>query len=681
MRARLRIARATLASLRALIGRFSHHIRPQRWLLVSATVALLLESAMRLLEPWPLKFVLDRVIVDTPAGGSSGIAWLDALGPTSLLVVCAITVAVIAGARAGAMYLATVCLAIAGNRVLTNVRSDLYRHVQRLSLAYHSRTKSGDLLTRLTGDVGRLQEVSVTAALPLFANTLTLAGMVVVMLVLNWQLALVALALFPLFALMLSRRGGEIRGVSRKQRAREGELASSAAETIGAIRVVQALSLEKRLEQIFASRNEASLKEGVQAKRMAAGLERKVDLLVGVGTALVLFVGARQVQSGALTPGDLVVFLLYLKTAFKPMRDLAKYTGRIARAAASGERIVEVLDTEPDIRERPGAVAAPPLAGRVRFRDVGLSYADDGRPALEGIEFTVEPGDRVALVGPSGAGKSTLTTLLPRLYDPSEGSVEIDGRDVRDYTLESLRGQIAVVLQESVLFGITVRENIAFGAPDANDDEIQRAAILANAHGFIEQMPNGYDTVLGERGATLSGGQRQRIAIARAAVRDASVMVLDEPMTGLDRDNEREVGEALDRLTERRTTFLVAHDLRTAEDAHLILYLDQGRIVERGTHAELIAAGGRYATTHALQSAAREVGQEVPPAPPSITAGGSNGAGAEAASPGGRAPQPAVAGFQRNGAATVVPKRSGRRRGPVARARRLLGSADDRGQG
>jgi ATP-binding cassette subfamily B protein len=346
------------------------------------------------------------------------------------------------------------------------------------------------------------------------------------------------------------------------------------------------------------------LSEGVKASRLAAGLERGVDALVAVSTALVLWHGTMLVLRGALTPGELLVFLSYLKSAFKPVRDFAKYTGRLSRAAAASERVLDLLEQEPEVRDRQGAVPAPPLRGAVHFDGVSFAYVA-GYPVVRGLDVEVTPGQRVALVGPSGSGKSTTVGLLLRFYDPDAGCVLVDGRDIREYTLESLRRQISVVLQDTILFAASVRENIGYGTPGVPPDRIEAAARLASAHEFIERLPQGYDTELGERGATLSAGQRQRLAIARAAVREAPILILDEPTIGLDEANETAVTAALERLAAGRTTLLITHDLHRAATADLILYLDQGRVAERGTHGELLKAGGRYAALYRLQAAAR----------------------------------------------------------------------------
>lgn len=592
--------RQALPGLRRTYGRFRPHLRRQRAMLAGGSVALAFEVLLRLAEPWPLKFIIDTIV--TPVGTPAGQAPPAATEPTTVLAIAAVAVVVFTGLRALASYLTTVAFALAGNRVLTEVRAEVYAHLQRLSLAFHHRARTGDLLTRMTGDIGRLQEVTVTAALPLVGNVVTLVGMAVVMALVDWQLALVAAAAIPLFAVIGTRLTRRITSVSRTQRRQEGELASVASEALGAMTVVQAYSLEGTLEERFAVNNNRSLRDGVKAKRLSAALERSTDLLVALATGVVLFLGARRVLAGALTPGDLVLFITYLKQAFRPLRDVAKYTGRLAKASASGERIVDLLDTVPEIRDRSWARPAPAFVGDVRFEGVTFAH-EPGRPVLHHLDLHVLPGQRVGVVGDSGAGKSTLMGLLVRLHDPTEGRVMIDGHDLCDLELATVRRQVAIVLQESVLFATSIRENIAYGNPDADDQEIEAAARLANAHDFVSELPEGYDTVLGERGATLSGGQRQRLAIARAAVRRAPIVVLDEPMAGLDRTNETEVADALRRLTRGRTTFVIAHDDAAVADADLVVHLKAGRVVAQGPPEDVLGLPG---TTSRQDDAARQ---------------------------------------------------------------------------
>ncbi len=596
--------RGSLPGLWRILRRFWPHIRKELLLIAGSLLAMLAQIGLRLLEPWPLKFLFDQFFDAGSGPGVVNVGVLERLGPTGVLTLLALSVVVITGLRSAASYLNTVGLAVAGNRILAAVRSDVYHHLLRLSLSFHTQARNGDLITRITGDIGRLQEVAVTAVLPLVVNSLTLIGMLALMFWMNWQLALVAVLTFPLVSISLVRLTGRIREVAREQRRRESAIAATAAESLSAIKVVQTFSLEDTLEHAFSRQNKKSLKEGVQGKRLAARLERSVDVLIALSTALVLWYGAWLVLRDALTPGDLIVYMSYLKGAFRPMRDLAKYTGRIAKATAAGERVLNVLDTSPEIRDRPDAVPAPAFRGAVRFENVSFAY-DPERPVLQNVSFEVAAGQRVALVGPSGSGKSTLVSLLLRLYDPAGGHILIDGYDIRAFSLASLRAQVSVVLQESVLFAVSVRENIAYGSPGVTREEVEAAARLANAHDFIQALPQGYETVLGERGATLSGGQRQRVAIARAAVRQAPIVILDEPTTGLDGENVWEVTEALERLTEGRTTFLIAHDLLAARHADLILYLEGGRLVEHGTHAELMRLRGRYAAMYTLQSMSR----------------------------------------------------------------------------
>ncbi|MFC0674734.1 ABC transporter ATP-binding protein [Brachybacterium hainanense] len=571
--------REALPMLGRIVRRFRPHLRSQRRLLLLGLLALLAEVALRLLEPWPLALVIDALAASAAGGRPPGIGMLLGAGAVLLGVVAA---------RAAASYAMTVMFALAGNRVLTQVRAELYDHLNVLSMRFHQSRRTGDLVTRLTGDVGRLQDAVVTAMLPLAGNLITLVGMVVVVLVMDWQLGLLALLVFPLFALLGRRSTRRIVSVSRRQRRAEGDLASLATESLGSMAVVQSYGLQERLRGRFAAGNSTALRDGVQAKRLSAGLERSTDVLVGAASAIVLVAGAHRVLAGDLSIGELTVFLTYLKTAFRPLRDIAKYTGRISKAAASGERILEVLDQPAEITDSSWARPAPRLHGHVRFDGVRFGYRP-GLPVLRGIDLTVPAGQRLAVIGESGAGKSSLAGLLVRLRDPDSGRVLLDGHDLRDLTLDSVRAQIAIVLQESPLFATSIAENIAYGAGrEVGEAEIVAAARVAGADGFIRSLPEGYATVLSDRGVGLSGGQRQRIAIARAAIRDAPIIVLDEALAGLDPETEAEVVEALGRLTEGRTTLVITHDMETAADAERVIRLVDGRVVADGSPARVL---------------------------------------------------------------------------------------------
>jgi ATP-binding cassette, subfamily B, bacterial len=601
--------RQMLPGLRRIFRHLRPHLGPERGLIVGAVAALLLATVFRLAEPWPLKFILDRVI---PAGGAdtgSGIAVVDALSSSQLLAACAVGVVLVIGLRALAQYLSTIGFAIAGNRVLTRVREQLFTHLQRLSLRFHDRQRAGDLTLRVVSDVGMLKEAAVTAFLPMLANILVIAGMAGVMLWVNWQLALLAFLPLPLLWFATTRIGKRIQAVSKKQRQREGAMAATASEALGAMRLVQALGLEARIGRDFKGASSKDLKEGVRAKRLAAGLERSVDLLVAVSIAVVLWQGARLVIAGALTPGDLVVFITYLKNSFRPVRQFAKHTSRVAKAVAAGERVIEILETEPAVQDRANALPAPELAGEIRFEQVRFAF--ERGPVLDDLDLVIPAGQCVALLGASGAGKSTITNLVLRLYDPDAGRVLFDGHDARDLGLASLRRQIGVVPQESLLLAASIKDNIKVADPEASDDDIVAAARLADAHGFIEPLPEGYDTMISERGVSLSAGQRQRLSIARAALRRTPILLLDEPTTGLDAASEALVVEALMRVAEGRTTLVVTHDPKLAECCDRVVFIEGGRIVEDSTPALLLRnRRSRFARLYAARQYSGEARRE-----------------------------------------------------------------------
>jgi ATP-binding cassette subfamily B protein len=555
-----------------------------------------------LLEPWPLKVVLDNVLKSQPAHGWLNQLILSAFGDDKLSTLKFAAVAVLAIAVIGALcsYAQKSLTTTVGQWVLHDLRQTLYFNMQRLSLAYHDQHRTGDLISRVTGDIDSIQSFITSGLLGALINSMTLVGMVGVMLYINWRFTLIALSVAPVLALVVFKYTRQIKQASREARKKEGEIVSVVQEVLSSMRVVKAFAREDYEQRRLEEESLESLEIALRARSLKAKLPPMVDVIVACGTCLVLWFGARLVLAGSLSAGSLVVFILYLGKMYKPMQELSKLTDAYSKAAIGYERIREVLEMDHAVTDLPGARKAPRFDGEIEFDSVNFSYNSD-RQILTNVSFRIEPGQVAALVGPTGAGKTTIISLIPRFYDPTSGVVKIDGVDVRNFRPKSLRRQISFVLQESVLFHGPIWQNIAYGKPDASRTEILRAAELANASEFIDKMPAGYDTLVGERGVTLSGGQRQRIAIARAVIRDTPIVILDEPTTGLDAESEKLVFEALDRMMEHKTAIVIAHRLSTIQKADVILVLRDGRIIESGKHQELLKSGGLYSELYELQ--------------------------------------------------------------------------------
>ena len=574
--------RALTRTLRLLAPDAGAH----KGLLTGGVIALLAEVGFRVLEPWPMKHVVDSVSASLGADVSHRPATLGLL-----LWLGAAQVALTA-LRALTNYLATVAFALAGSRVASSLRARIFRHVQGLSLQFHARNRSADTVQRIVSDVARMQDVVITAGLPLVANVVTLVVMVVVMAVLDPLLSLVVLGAIGLFVLVSAGNSRRIAVAARRTRTGEGHLANTAQESLSAIQVVQAYGLEELIAERFGSANRTSLRSGVASRRLSARLERTTDGIIGVATAVVLVGGGLRALAGAMSLGDLVLFTSYLRTTMKPLRDMAKYTGRIAQATASGERVADLMAVRPEIVTPAHPVRIGRAHGLVRLDDVHAGY--EGAEVLHGLSLAAAPGEIVALIGPSGAGKSTLVSLLVRAQDPTAGRVSLDGHPLCELDLDELRANVSLLHQEAVLFTGTVRENIRLGRRGADDAEVEAAARAARVHDFVMELPEGYDTVVGERGGTLSGGQRQRVAIARALLRDAPVVILDEATTGLDPASAALVLDAIERLVAGRTTLAVTHDAEVALRATRVVWIEDGRIVLDGPPQELMASNRAF---------------------------------------------------------------------------------------
>jgi ABC-type multidrug transport system fused ATPase/permease subunit len=573
------VAAAPPVPIRDIFRRFWPYARPYRkWLLVS----LLLIAVVPAIETatiWMFKLVVDEVLVPRDFGAFVPIA-LAYVGLTLLDGVASFFDEYLSEWVAG--------------RFLLDLRTRFFEHLQGLSLDFFDRRRLGDVLSRLTGDISSIENFVLSGVADAISYVLRILFFVGALFYLQWDLALVSLVVAPLFWAAGRRFTRLIKHASREKRRRSGSITAAAEESLSNAALVQAYNRQGTEVERFHRENLGSFQASMASTRIRALFSPLVDLIELLGAMVVIGMGTWELSRGSLTLGGLLVFLTFLSQLYSPIRGLTKLANTIYSASAGAERIVEFLDEKPSVKD--GTLALGRASGEVDFDSVSFAY--DAEPALRDVSFTVGPGETVALVGPSGAGKSTAAKLLMRFYDPAAGAIRLDGHDLRELTLESVRDNFALLLQETLVFDGTIRENIAYGRLGAAGDEIEAAARAADAHNFIAALPDGYDTMVGQKGRRLSGGQRQRIAIARAMVRDAPVLILDEPTTGLDAESTRRVIEPLRRLMDGRATIVISHNLMTVRDADAIVVLDGGRAVETGTHEQLLALGGLYARVY-----------------------------------------------------------------------------------
>jgi subfamily B ATP-binding cassette protein MsbA len=578
-------------------------LRPYRKTLLVILLAMLVETAMSLATPWPLKIVIDSVVehhrlppwLDHLLG-----PWLDGGARLQVAAVAALAFVLIAVVGAIASYIDNYYTESAGQWVAHDLRMRTYHHLQRLSLGYYNTHQTGAILSTITADIQTIQGFASSSTLDILIDLLTIVCMLGLMFWMNWDFTLIAVAITPFLLLFVSRFKKAVKAATHQVRKEQSEIVAVVQQGLEAMRVVKAFGREETEEAMLNAVSEATVGAALKARRVKSLLSPVVSITVALCTAVVLWRGAALILSRSMTIGELTVYLAYLTKFFKPVKDLATTTNAIAQASVGAERVRAILETDAVIPERPDAIEPSAIQGAIEFEHVAFGY-DPEAPVLTDVSFEIAAGQFVGVVGPTGSGKSTLVSLIPRFYDVQAGVVRIDGQDVRDYRLKPLRDQIGYVLQDTVLFRGTILENIAFGRPSASRDEIIAAAKLANADEFIARMPQGYDTLVGERGSTLSGGQRQRIGIARVMVRDSPILLLDEPTAALDSESEKLVIEALERLMKGRTVIAIAHRLSTIRDTDCILVISGGMVAESGTHDQLISRNGLYAELHRTQ--------------------------------------------------------------------------------
>jgi len=565
--------------------RLMNYIRPYVKHLAFAIVCIVLAAAANLYVPWIIKDMIDKVLMERDM---------------AMLNLIAGGIIVVFFFRGIFYYGQSYLVSFVGQRVVIDIREALFEKFQRMPLAYFDRHQTGEIMSYVTNDVQALQNALVDKLIELVTESSVLIGSITLMFYLDWKLTLVTLITVPLVGQAMNIFGKKLKKSGIVIQERLADINSLLQESISAVRVVKSFVRERYENERFHRQNELNFQAEMKNVQLTSLLTPTVEFLAAITVTFILWIGGYEVVQGDLTAGALVAFLTYAVNLANPVKRISRIYGTVQRAMAAIDRVFGVLDMEETIRDRKNAVPLPEIEGRVAVKDVSFSYKE-GAPALSHVSLEASPGQLIAFVGPSGAGKSTIANLIPRFYEVNEGAIEIDGHDVRDVTLDSLREQIGIVPQETMLFSSSVRENIRYGRLDATDKEIEEAARAANAEEFILQLPEGYETKIGERGLNLSGGQRQRIAIARAILKNPRILILDEATSALDTESEKIVQAALDKLMVGRTSFAIAHRLSTIFNADCIYVIDGGRIVDRGTHEELLAAGGLYSTLYNIQ--------------------------------------------------------------------------------